>query len=755
MDYNTLARELPNLAGLLVYPILYYQVLKDDPDFRDDFESMMTGVTREAFAERKILAPILAPIVPAAEIGVWAMPGAQIDVLDVAFDDPDRMETVRFGEKLKLKISPDKIVKSGHRALGAEGAAGTVSQRNELRSQPLGLAVEQAMNAFKSRSVMRSEMRGTADAPNIKREPALKDLSDEIESKLGIDTHGKLTEFIGRMLGVITAIHDFDSFVLSQRDPLKTLIQQYGVHLENEEVERLLIRLLRWSCNLGFIDIDQLGWFNELNLDHPTIVITTRAQGGLGDITKIDLIIRGMKREFEKLKVSGAKFRVLIFDDDKEKMAILKNREYPDVDIIFLPSPDPIPENSSYLGDADIFISLDRAVTDEVSFDSKDEGGLPSALVYTTLGQYDRPAPRNPRYKRVKVSEISTGFQHDSVGFLISPFYEELYQRGLKLTEDQKLVEKEHLLAQAIHEILPTQEVSQDQLTQAARSSWGIVYMHDQGMDYLNGIAEYHRTHEPDQSVTLFTLLGETNVWYKGTKEWEGLVSKIKAAGLSVEIYDLSHDPKAIKNIDFEKPVVRLINLGMHTLDLYVHLMAASDLPVGVTGNESLFTALLLRKRFAYEVASWERALFSNMLSDMKNVLGEESIAAASVGSIRAGDISAGNAVKFWGGDPGLIEEFKQFGDSVAGRELYPKVVRKVLRSSAFMRFLDKQEKRTDRAMTRKSHVQSVARHAGLEDNGLGEYFPSFDLFRKASDHESGIIARVKEILITIFLLRN
>ncbi len=599
----------------------------------------------------------------------------------------------------------------------------------------------------------RSEMRGTAkvslssDTPNIKRDPAVKDLSDEIESKLGIDTHGKLTEFIGRMLGVIPTIHDFDSFVLSQRDPLNTLIQQYGVYLDNEEVEQILIRLLRWSFNLGFIDIDQLGWFNELNLDHPTIVITTRAQGGLGDITKIDLIIRGMKREFEKLKVSGAKFRVLIFDDDKEKMAILKNREYPDVDFIFLPSSEPIPENSSHLKDADVFVSLDRAVTDEVSFDSKDEGHLPSALVYTTLGQYDRPAPRNPRYKRVKTSEILTGFQQDSVGFLISPFYEELYQRGLKLTEEQELAEKKHLLAQVIREILPTQEVRPDQLDQAARSNWGLLYMHEQGMDYLNGIAEYHRTHEPDQSVTLFTFLGETNVWYKGTKEWEGLVAKIRAAGLPVEIYDLRHDPKAIKSIDFKKPVVRLINVGMHTLDLYVHLMAASDLPVGVTGNESLFTALLLRKRFAYEVASWERTLFSNMLSDMKNVLGEGSVAASSVGGIRAGDISARNAAKFWGGDPGLMEEFKRFGDSVAGRELYPQVVRKILRSSAFIRFLDKREKRTDRAMASKSHVQAVARHAGLEVNGLGEYFPSFDLFRKASDHESGIIARVKEIL--------
>ena len=591
----------------------------------------------------------------------------------------------------------------------------------------------------------------SSDTPNIKREPAVKDLSDEIESKLGIDTHGKLTEFIGRMLGVIPTIHDFDSFVLSQRDPLNTLIQQYGVHLDNEEVEQILIRLLRRSFNLGFIDIDQLGWFNELNLDHPTIVITTRAQGGLGDITKIDLIIRGMKREFEKLKVSKAKFRVLIFDDDREKMAILKNREYPDVDFIFLPSSDPIPENSSYLRDADVFISLDRAVTEEVNFDSKDEGHLPSALVYTTLGQYDRPAPRNPRYKRVKISEIPTGFQHDSVGFLISPFTEELYQRRLGLTEDQKLAEKEHLLAQVIHEILPTQEVSQDQLAQAARSNWGLVYMHEQGMDYLNGIAEYHRTHEPNQSVTLFTLLGETNVWYKGTKEWEGLVSKIRAAGLPVETYDLSHDPKAIKDIDFKKPVVRVINVGMRTLELYVHFMAASDLPVGVTGNESLFTALLLRKRFVYEVATWERTLFLNMLSDMRKVLGERSIAASSVEGIRSGDISARNAVKFWRGDPGLIEEFKRFGDSMPDRALYPKVVRKILRSSAFIRFLDKRDKRTDRAMDSKPHVQAVVRHAGLEVNGLDEYFPSFDLFRKASDHESGIIARVKELLNTHF----
>ncbi|MEI7752141.1 MAG: hypothetical protein WCJ71_08645, partial [Candidatus Omnitrophota bacterium] len=404
------------------------------------------------------------------------------------------------------------------------------------------------------------------------REPDVKDLSDEIESKLGIDTHGKLTEFVGRMLSVIPAIHDFDSFVLSQRDPLNTLIQQYGVHLDSEEVEQILVRLLRWSFNLGFIDIDQLGWFNELNLDDPTIVITTRAQGGLGDITKIDLIIRGMKREFEKVKVSKAKFRVLIFDDDREKMAILKNREYPDVDFIFLPSSDPILENSSYLRDADVFISLDRAVTDEVRFDSKDEGHLRSSLVYTTLGQYDRPAPRNPRYKRVKISEIPTGFQHDSAGFLISPFNEELYQRRVGLTEDQKFAEKERLLARVIHEIFPTQEVSKDQLAQAARSNWGLFYMHEQGMDYLNGITEYHRTHEPDQSVTLFTLLGETNVWYKGTKEWEGLVSKIRAAELPVETYDLSHDPKAIKDIDFKKPVVRVINVGMHTLELYGHL---------------------------------------------------------------------------------------------------------------------------------------------------------------------------------------
>ncbi len=52
-----------------------------------------------------------------------------------------------------------------------------------------------------------------------------------------------------------------------------------------------------------------------------------------------------------------------------------------------------------------------------------------------------------------------------------------------------------------------------------------------------------------------------------------------------------------------------------------------------------------------------------------------------------------------------------------------------------------------DLSETNKPHVQAVVRHAGLEANGLGEYLPLFDLFRKASDHESGIIDRVKKIL--------
>ncbi|MEI8344777.1 MAG: aminoglycoside phosphotransferase family protein, partial [Candidatus Omnitrophota bacterium] len=115
-DYDTLAKSLPNLTGLLVYNVLYHQVLEQDPRFRYEFESVMSGVIREAFAERKILVPILAPIVPAAETGVWAMPGAKVDVLDVDFEDAG-MEVVRFGRKLPLSISPDKIVQPAHRAL--------------------------------------------------------------------------------------------------------------------------------------------------------------------------------------------------------------------------------------------------------------------------------------------------------------------------------------------------------------------------------------------------------------------------------------------------------------------------------------------------------------------------------------------------------------------------------------------------------------------------------------------------------------
>ncbi|MFA6599642.1 MAG: radical SAM protein [Candidatus Omnitrophota bacterium] len=131
-DYETLAKSLPNLTGLLVYHVLYHQVLEQDPQFRYEFESLMSGVIREAFAERRILVPIFAPVVPAAETGVWAMPGVTVDVLDVDFEDPSGMENVRFGRKLALSISPDKIVQPAHRALTNSNARG--ERRTEMRS---------------------------------------------------------------------------------------------------------------------------------------------------------------------------------------------------------------------------------------------------------------------------------------------------------------------------------------------------------------------------------------------------------------------------------------------------------------------------------------------------------------------------------------------------------------------------------------------------------------------------------------------
>gem|GEM_PF-5774454 len=55
--------------------------------------------------------------------------------------------------------------------------------------------------------------------------------------------------------------------------------------------------------------------------------------------------------------------------------------------------------------------------------------------------------------------------------------------------------------------------------------------------------------------------------------------------------------------------------------------------------------------------------------------------------------------------------------------------------------------KKMDRVMIGKAHVQEVVKQAGLERSDLSEYLPLFDLFRKASDHESGLIARVERIL--------
>ncbi|MDP3921414.1 MAG: ROK family protein [Candidatus Omnitrophota bacterium] len=137
-DYAGLAEGLPNLTGLIYYNVVYHNYLKEDPDARHDFELVIADVIREAYAERNILVPVLASLVPTGEAGVWQMPGAEVKVLDVRFDDPATMRTVTIGRELDLRISPEKIVRAAHRALTHIEAPRKEGDRSELRTTTPG-----------------------------------------------------------------------------------------------------------------------------------------------------------------------------------------------------------------------------------------------------------------------------------------------------------------------------------------------------------------------------------------------------------------------------------------------------------------------------------------------------------------------------------------------------------------------------------------------------------------------------------------
>ncbi|MBF0483793.1 MAG: hypothetical protein HQL25_03695 [Candidatus Omnitrophica bacterium] len=522
-------------------------------------------------------------------------------------------------------------------------------------------------------------------------------LNEKLEALLGISANEKLRSFISDMLNELSWADNFDSFLISQSKLLRNLLLEIGfTFFDLPLTQRLLALVIEWAINLGEINIDQINWFDGFYTTKPVFAIATTALSGLGDITKIDMVIQGINQELEKLGIKGAKFKVLALIKDKSRIDIFKDKllEMKSLNVTFEFVEDIIPENSPLLADVDALIALVEPVTTFVKFDEHRSHARSSPLLCWTINEYDKDINPNTRDTAFNFTNLNTGFDSRSIGFFINPFAVGLYNQNLGLNVEGRIQQKEELLRQSLSEIgnkINVQPINvEEKAAQAAATTWGFVYMHRDGGQYLRNLFQYFS----EQNITVFTFFGANNRWEKDIDEFVKFKVIVDAYRLPIEIYDLSADPNQIKTIDFSKPVIRVINLGVRDLTTNIRFMAASDLPVGVTGDESFAAAATLRLPFVYEMAPWKWELAYNISQWMRRINGEQGKASKLLWNFIIRETDSAEQDFLWGNSPKKYDEFKRFGDFVESRPLYPDLVRKMLRTLAFLHLMqDRQNK--------------------------------------------------------------
>ncbi len=511
------------------------------------------------------------------------------------------------------------------------------------------------------------------------------------------------------------------------------LFNDFGITASHpERIAPVLVRMGMWAKSLGLIDTANIqgipGAPRKL-----TVGIATKALAGLGDITKIAMIVNGLFEEFDNRGVD-LHIKVFVFAEDAGKMETIekglrdklgnyarKNGTTGTLEII------PIRGNNAtltvgdpQLNDVNVFITLVRPVREALTLPREVSPMARVPRVCFTLGEYDSMVPPNPRMRSVSLFEVKTGFADDSVGFFVNPYTEELYQRVHAASRSELSSMRQALLEDIIIEIwlesykrafladaavAPTEEeLGREMDLEAVRcrsrlstlrsaiqqanssSQWAVLYMHHEGIKYLQALQRLRQQRNSQDSVTIFTFFGERNREAVSINEWEELKEKARNEGLPFEFYDLSTDPSQLASIDFTKPAVRVINLGMRSLEANIRSMALSDLPVGVTGDESLLTALTLRKPVLYEVMSWKRSLFAALLRRVKEVDNPDAGAETALRNFNEGNLNREVAALF-DAQGSVVGVFSRLGDLVAGMKLYPGLVPQMFNHIALENF--------------------------------------------------------------------
>ncbi|MDD5428039.1 MAG: hypothetical protein PHI58_02250, partial [Candidatus Omnitrophica bacterium] len=544
----------------------------------------------------------------------------------------------------------------------------------------------------------------------------------------------------------------FEEVTLNQYEAVVLgILAEYNLSADfPERIKPVLVRLGKWSVNFGIVDVTD---FKEVPpLDHaPVIGIATRALAGLGDITKIGLLVPGIAKEMSNMGVEKYTIRVFCFQEDMAKMANLEAESaskkaelegmYSGLTFEFIPITGRnarIKPGSKELENMDVLITLVRPVNEVLSLPAVETDisrkGIPPICM--TLGEYDSMVPPNERRRSVSLFEIKTGFADDSIGFFINPYTEELYNRLQNMPEGERVEERGALLVDTIIEIMierhksiyredyrmshsgldPPEEEVATELERAemefragmeeapvpaiselkqSKQRWGVIYMHHEGIRYLRALA-LHQTRRGNlqEPITIFTFFGDKNRERNDLDEFKELKEKAGQDGLDIAFYDISDDPTQITAIPgLGKPGIRVINLGMRTLDCNIRYMAYSDLPIGTTGDESLLTALTLRKPTFYEAMSWKMTLFRTLLDKLDKLENGQGPAGRMLETFYQANVYNADTYNIlesaFNAESPVKKPFKDLGDLAAAGKLYPGLVPRLILYIRVIKFFD------------------------------------------------------------------
>ncbi|MFA6530710.1 MAG: hypothetical protein WCT31_03180 [Candidatus Micrarchaeia archaeon] len=108
-----------------------------------------------------------------------------------------------------------------------------------------------------------------------------------------------------------------------------------------------------------------------------------------------------------------------------------------------------------------------------------------------------------------------------------------------------------------------------------------------------------------------------------------------------------------------------MLHIGIQPHDVFLRLLAQSDLPVCVMGDASAAEAITLGKMFTYYAVSWKEDFARNMMQLSKKLFGKKLGERVSKLMGAASDSCEMNDViprAYWENDPALQEAFREFG---------------------------------------------------------------------------------------------